>query len=76
MVTHRMKGLLVFVLLIAAGGENVCGADARATGGTVTNYVGEGTHWVAHIFTGSKGLAKSPWPMRGQNARHTGRVPK
>jgi hypothetical protein len=22
----------------------------------------------------SKGLANSPWPMRGQNARHTGRV--
>ena len=26
--------------------------------------------------TDSKGLAKSPWPMRGQNARHTGRVMK
>jgi len=28
------------------------------------------------IKTESKGLAKSPWPMRGQNARHTGRVMK
>ena len=24
--------------------------------------------------TGSKGLANSLWPTRGQNARHTGRV--
>ncbi|SVC28949.1 uncharacterized protein METZ01_LOCUS281803, partial [marine metagenome] len=28
------------------------------------------------IKTDSKGLAKSPWPMFGQNARHTGRVMK
>ena len=28
------------------------------------------------IKTESLGLAKSPWPMRGQNARHTGRVMK
>ena len=27
------------------------------------------------IKTDSKGLAKSPWPMRGQNAQHTGRAP-
>jgi len=27
------------------------------------------------IKTKSRGLAKSPWPMRGQNARHTGHVP-
>ena len=28
------------------------------------------------LKTSSKGPAKSPWPMRGQNARHTGRVMK
>ena len=28
------------------------------------------------IKTDSKGPAKSPWPMRGQNAQHTGRVMK
>ena len=28
------------------------------------------------IKTESKGPAKSPWPMRGQTARHTGRVMK
>ncbi|MDP6035179.1 MAG: hypothetical protein QGG55_03965, partial [Verrucomicrobiota bacterium] len=28
------------------------------------------------IKTASTGLAKSPWPMRGQNAQHTGRAPK
>jgi len=28
------------------------------------------------IKTDSKGLAKSPWPMFGQNAQHTGRAPK
>ena len=27
------------------------------------------------IKTDSKGLAKSPWPMRGQNPQHTGRAP-
>jgi len=28
------------------------------------------------LKTSSKGPAKSPWPMRGQNAQHTGRVMK
>ena len=28
------------------------------------------------LKTSSKGPAKSPWPMRGQNAQHTGRAPK
>jgi hypothetical protein len=28
------------------------------------------------IKTDSKGLAKSPWPMSGQNPLHTGRVMK
>jgi len=27
------------------------------------------------IKTNSKGPAKSPWPMRGQNPQHTGRAP-
>ena len=28
------------------------------------------------IKADSKGLAKSPWPMRGQNPQHTGRAPE
>ena len=55
-----------------------------ATGGMVfsssvigldgTLYVGSYNKMVYAIKTDSKGLAKSPWPMRGQNALHTGRV--
>jgi hypothetical protein len=38
--------------------------------------VGSHDKKVYAIKTASKGLAKSPWPMRGQNAQHTGRVMK
>ena len=39
-------------------------------------YVGSLDKKVYAIKTDSKGLAKSPWPMRGQNPQHTGRAPK
>jgi hypothetical protein len=38
-------------------------------------YFGSIDKKVYAIKTNSKGLAKSPWPMRGQNAQHTGRAP-
>ena len=38
-------------------------------------YVGSYDRKVYAIQTSSKGLAKSPWPMRGQNPQHTGRAP-
>ena len=38
-------------------------------------YVGSGDKKVYAIKTDSKGPAKSPWPIRGQNLQHTGRVP-
>ena len=41
-----------------------------------TVYVGSDDNKLYAIKTDSKGPAKSPWPMRGQNARHTGRVMK
>ena len=41
-----------------------------------TVYVGSLDNKLYAFKTDSKGLAKSPWPMRGQNARHTGRVMK
>ena len=44
-----------------------------AIGSDGTVYVGSGFKLYA-IKTDSKGLAKSPWPMRGQNAQHTGRA--
>jgi hypothetical protein len=47
-----------------------------AIGSDGTVYVGSVDYKLYAIKTESKGLAKSPWPMRGQNARHTGRVPK
>ena len=41
-----------------------------------TVYVGSLDTKVYAIRIGSGGLAKSPWPMRGQNPQHTGRAPK
>ena len=51
-------------------------ATSPAIGSDGTVYVGSNDKKVYAIKTASKGLAKSPWPMRGQNARHTGRVMK
>jgi len=47
----------------------VIGADG-------TLYIGSGDKKIYAIKTDSKGPANSPWPMRGQNAQHTGRAPK
>jgi outer membrane protein assembly factor BamB len=55
-------------------GEFVDSSPTIGSDGTV--YVGSWDKKLYAIKTDSKGLAKSPWPMRGQNARHTGRVPK
>ena len=53
-------------------GDTVGSSPAIGSDGTV--YVGSVDKKLYAIKTDSKGLAKSPWPMRGQNARHTGRV--
>ena len=50
--------------------------SSPAIGSDGTVYVGSRDNKLYAIKTDSKGLAKSPWPMRGQNARHTGRVMK
>jgi outer membrane protein assembly factor BamB len=55
-------------------GDSVTSSPAIGSDGTV--YVGSEDKKLYAIKTDSKGLAKSPWPMRGQNARHTGRVIK
>ena len=55
-------------------GGGVYSSPAIGSDGTV--YVGSFDKKLYAIKTDSKGLAKSPWPMRGQNARHTGRVMK
>ena len=47
-----------------------------AIGSDGTVYVGSADKKLYAIKTDSKGPAKSPWPMRGQNAQHTGRVMK
>ncbi len=48
--------------------------SSPAIGSDGTVYVGSDDKKLYAIKTESKGLAKSPWPMRGQNARHTGRT--
>ncbi len=54
-------------------GDSVYSSPAIGSDGTV--YVGSLDNKLYAIKTDSKGLAKSPWPMRGQNAQHTGHAP-
>jgi len=49
--------------------------SSPAIGSDSTVYVGSLDKKLYAIKTSSKGLAKSPWPMRGQSAQHTGRAP-
>ena len=55
-------------------GEQVGASPAIGSDGTV--YVGSDDNKIYAIKTDSKGPAKSPWPMFGQNAQRTGRVMK
>ena len=57
------------------GGSVYLGVKSSpAIGSDGTVYVGSGDKKLYAIKTESHGPAKSPWPMRGQNARHTGRA--
>ncbi len=49
--------------------------SSPALGADGTVYVGSHDYKLYAIKTDSKGLAKSPWPMRGQTPQHTGRAP-
>ena len=51
-------------------------SSSPAIGSDGTVYVGSYDNNLYAIKTDSKGLAKSPWPMFGQNAQRTGRVMK
>ena len=55
-------------------GRGVSSSPTIGSDGTV--YVGSNDKKLYAIRTDSKGPANSPWPMRGQNAQHTGRVMK
>ena len=50
--------------------------SSPAIGPDGTLYVGSDDKKLYAIKTDAKGLAKSPWPMRGQNPQHTGRTLK
>ncbi|MDP6035817.1 MAG: PQQ-binding-like beta-propeller repeat protein, partial [Verrucomicrobiota bacterium] len=52
------------------------GRSSPAMGADGTLYIGSKDTKIYAIKTDSKGLANSPWPMRGQNAQHTGRALK
>ena len=52
-------------------GGQVFSSPAIGSDGTV--YVGSSDKKLYAIRIESLGLAKSPWPMRGQNPQHTGR---
>ncbi|MBC8326874.1 MAG: PQQ-like beta-propeller repeat protein [Verrucomicrobia subdivision 3 bacterium] len=53
--------------------DEVWSSPAIGSDGTV--YVGAHDDKLHAIKTSTQGLANSPWPMRGQNPQHTGRVP-
>jgi len=55
-------------------GSTVESSPAIGSDGTI--YVGSYDKKLYAIKTASKGLAKSPWPMRCQNPQHTGRQSK
>ena len=55
-------------------GGGVSSSPAIGSDGTV--YVGSSDNKLYAIKTDSKGLAKSPWPMFGQNAGQSGRASK
>ena len=58
-------------------GRTVRGVSSSpAIGSDGTVYVGSHDKKLYALKTASKAPANSPWPMRGQNARHTGRVKK
>ena len=87
-----MKQILLMIAVVGCGKKESVQPSAELklwefeTGGAVisspaigsdgTVYVGSFDKKLYAIKTESLGLAKSPWPMRGQNARHTGRVMK
>jgi len=54
-------------------GDYVFSSPALGTDGIL--YVGSSDTKVYAIQASNPGLAKSPWPMRGQNAQHTGLAP-
>ena len=49
--------------------------SSPAIGSDGTVYVGSNDKKLYAIKPDSRGLAKSPWPMRGQNPQRTGRAP-
>jgi outer membrane protein assembly factor BamB len=55
-------------------GRGVYSSPAIGSDGTVYVGSGFGDKKLYAIKTESHGPAKSPWPIRGQNARHTGRA--
>ena len=64
----EIKKLWEFETADAVSSSPVIGANGIV-------YIGSDDGKVYAIASSSQGLAKSPWPMRGQNPQHTGRAP-
>ena len=71
----RPTGQKRWIYQIERRGDNdvpVYSSPAIGPDGTI--YFGCDDTQIHAVASGSQGLADTPWPMRGMNARHTGRV--
>lgn len=71
---HALNGKTGEQIWIFLTGGAVSTSPAIGANGTV--YFGSWDQKVYAVKTDSEGLANSPWPMRGRNAKHAGRASK
>jgi outer membrane protein assembly factor BamB len=70
------NGAKIWVNTLSLNPNRFYGDSSPVIGPDGTIYVGSHDKKIFAIKSDSKGPAKSPWPMYGQNAERTGRAPK